>query len=127
LQERHVGTGVNWNRTPADIPPVLVALFDSVAENLLHNARNKRQREPGIKISAILGVDRNRPSLCISDNGSAIPLDRATSLLHETVKSEDGLGIGLYHAARQAEANGYTLALSENNNGKVSFSLTAQA
>jgi hypothetical protein len=37
------------------------------------------------------------------------------------------LGIGLYHAARQAEANGYTLALSENNNGKVSFSLTAQA
>ena len=127
LQERHVGTGVSWNRAPADIPPVLVALFDSVAENLLHNAQNKRRREPGIKISAILGVDRNRPSLCISDSGSAIPVDRATSLLHETVKSEDGLGIGLYHAARQAEANGYTLALGENDDGKVSFSLTAQA
>ncbi len=127
LQERHAGTDITWNTVDAETPPVLAALFDSVAENLLHNARNKQQREPDLKISALLGVDRNKPCLSISDNGTPIPVDRATSLLHETVESEDGLGIGLYHAARQAEANGYTLSLSENGAGKVSFRLSAQA
>ena len=127
LQERHAGTDITWNTVDAETPPVLAALFDSVAENLLHNARNKQRREPDLKISALLGVDRNKPCLSISDNGTPIPVDRATSLLHETVESEDGLGIGLYHAARQAEANGYTLSLSENGAGKVSFRLSAQA
>ena len=127
LQERHAGTDITWNTVDDDMPPVLAALFDSVAENLLHNARNKQQREPDLKISAFLGVDRNKPYLSISDNGTPIPVDRATSLLHETVESADGLGIGLYHAARQAEANGYTLALTENSAGKVSFRLSAQA
>jgi hypothetical protein len=126
LQDRNAGADIIWNALPEGIPPVLVALFDSVAENLLQNARNKQQREPGLKISAFLGVDRNKPFLCISDNGSSIPLDRADALLHEAIKSEDGLGIGLYHAARQAEASGYTLSLDENSNGNVSFKLSTQ-
>jgi hypothetical protein len=39
------------------------------------------------------------------------------------VPSEDGLGIGLYHAARQAEELDYRLALEEDRPGHVSFIL----
>jgi hypothetical protein len=35
-------------------------------------------------------------------------------LLHAPVASESGLGIGLYHAARQAESCGYELRLASN-------------
>ena len=36
----------------------------------------------------------------------------------------NGLGIGLYQAARQAEAGGYRLALESNRDGEVCFTLT---
>jgi len=138
LRERHAGEDITWGLLPADAPPVLVGLFDSVAENLLQNALNKRQREPELEISVFLGVDRampardgatkcDRPSLRISDSGLPIPAVRAAALLHEPVNSDDGLGIGLYHAARQAEENNYSLQLIENNEGNVCFSLTARA
>lgn len=127
LKERHAGDEIIWSAPIADAPPVPAGLFDSVADNLLQNALNKRQREPGLEISVIFGVDRNKPSLHISDNGHSIPHARATSLLHEPLASEDGLGIGLYHAARQAEESGYALILVENCDGKVSFSLSAPA
>lgn len=125
IRERHAGDEISWNTPPDDIPPVLASLFDSVAENLLQNALNKKQREPGLKISVVFGVDRNRPRLSISDTGQAVPLNRAATLLHEPVDSEDGLGIGLYHAARQAQSSGYALSLAENRDGRVSFSLSA--
>lgn len=125
LKERHAGDEIIWNAPTVDAPPVPASLFDSVADNLLQNALNKRQREPGLEISVIFGVDRNKPSLHISDNGHSIPNARAASLLHEPLASEDGLGIGLYHAARQAEESGYALMLVENCDGKVSFSLSA--
>jgi hypothetical protein len=124
IQERHAGDNITWNTLSGDIPPVLASLFDSVAENLLQNALNKRQREPSLKISVIFGVDRNRPCLSVCDNGTAVPPYRATVLMQEPVNSEDGLGIGLYHAAHQAQGSGYVLNLTENSPGKVSFTLS---
>jgi signal transduction histidine kinase len=95
------------------------ALFDSVAENLLQNALAKRQREPGLSISvAFDGV-----TLSVTDDGSAIAPALADGLLREPVLSNDGLGIGLYHAARQADALGYRLALAESRPGRVTFAL----
>jgi hypothetical protein len=44
--------------------------------------------------------------------------------MQEPVNSEDGLGIGLYHAAHQAQGSGYVLNLTENSPGKVSFTLS---
>lgn len=125
FQERHAGDELQWNTPPDDMPPVLGSLFDSVAENLLQNALLKRQRERGLKISVFLSVDRNRPSLSICDSGRAIPAERANRLLHQPVDSDDGLGIGLYHAARQAQTSGYLLSLGENHDGKVCFNLSA--
>jgi C4-dicarboxylate-specific signal transduction histidine kinase len=95
------------------------ALFDSVAENLLQNALAKRQRQPGLAIS----VRFADASLTVADDGSAISPSLSCALFREPVMSEDGLGIGLYHAARQAEASGYLLALSDNQPGAVAFTL----
>jgi hypothetical protein len=44
-------------------------------------------------------------------------------LFRAPVQSQYGLGIGLYHAARQAAESGYFLILDENSKGAVSFRL----
>ena len=100
------------------------ALFDSVAENLLQNALAKRQHESGIEISVNLTVDRDNLDLSVRDTGQAIAPTITDALFRAPVKSEFGLGIGLYHAAKQAEEAGYRLSLAENRPGAVVFRLT---
>jgi signal transduction histidine kinase len=101
-----------------DIP---LAMFDSVADNLIDNACNKRLREPGIRISILLGV---KPfTLSITDSGSAIPAGIAEQLLNTVLASEDGLGVGLYQASRWAVQMGYSLTLVKNIDGHVEFEL----
>ena len=51
----------------------------------------------------------------------------APTLLRAPVVSGAGLGIGLYQAARQAEASGYLLELTENRDGGVCFTLSGDA
>jgi sensor histidine kinase regulating citrate/malate metabolism len=99
------------------------ALFDSVAENLLQNALAKRQHENGIEISVNLTVDRDNIDFSVRDTGQAITPSIADALFREPVQSEFGLGIGLYHAAKQAEEAGYLLNLAENRPGAVAFRL----
>ena len=65
--------------------------------------------------------------LLISDNGSKIPEHKANIIMKEPVKSDSGLGIGLYQAARQAESAGYLLTLKSNHDGNVCFELTNTA
>jgi sensor histidine kinase regulating citrate/malate metabolism len=61
----------------------------------------------------------------VQDTGSAVPAEVAKDLLRGPVASRGGgLGIGLYQAARQAEALGYLLALQSNREGDVCFSLS---
>jgi len=123
LQDRHAQLGICWSAAPlAEDSKLPGSLFDSVAENLLQNALNKRQREGGLEIS----VHFAEQCLRVSDNGSSIPAKIAEALFREPVVSEDGLGIGLYHAARQATAAGYELRLEENRTGAVSFTLAAR-
>ena len=119
LQDRYAHAGISWQGGPGQGQMLPGALFDSVAENLLQNALAKRQREPGLSISvAFDGV-----TLRVTDDGSAIAPALADGLLREPVLSNDGLGIGLYHAARQADALGYRLALAESRPGRVTFAL----
>jgi sensor histidine kinase regulating citrate/malate metabolism len=61
----------------------------------------------------------------VEDSGNAVPAEVAKGLLREPVASRGGLGIGLYQAARQAEAAGYALALESNRDGRVCFALLA--
>lgn len=119
LQDRYAHAGIAWVGGQGSGQMLPGALFDSVAENLLQNALAKRQREPGLSISvAFDGV-----TLSVTDDGSAIAPALADGLLREPVLSNDGLGIGLYHAARQADALGYRLALAESRPGRVAFAL----
>jgi sensor histidine kinase regulating citrate/malate metabolism len=61
--------------------------------------------------------------LRVSDSGSAVPVQAAEALMRSPVASRTGLGIGLYQAARQAEALGYRLTLESNDHGEVCFAL----
>ena len=97
------------------------ALFDSVMDNLLHNAMLKRQSEGHLSVSVSLAPDGG--CLCVCDSGSAVPVEVARDLLRMPVLSENGFGTGLYHAARLAESHGYALRLASNENGRVCFEL----
>jgi hypothetical protein len=57
------------------------------------------------------------------------PVDAATArrLFREPIDRDQGLGIGLYHAARQAQQAGYRVELTENAKGHVCFALTREA
>ncbi|MBU1972489.1 MAG: sensor histidine kinase [Gammaproteobacteria bacterium] len=100
-----------------------VGLFYSASENLLQNALEKRQMEPGIAISAQLTADADGLALQVCDAGAAIPAALAARLGHEPVKSENGLGIGMYQVARLAASAGYRLDLTGNAPGRVCFRL----
>jgi len=68
-----------------------------------------------------------RLALRVCDSGSAVPPEVEARLLRSPVSSRGGLGIGLYQAARQAEAAGFQLALEENRDGQVCFALRGPA
>lgn len=97
-------------------------LFDSAAENLLQNALAKRAAGPAVRIRVSI-LSGKGPELRVHDSGPAVPPEIAGQLLRAPVPSSSGLGIGLYQAARLAEKNGYALALTENRDGAVCFTL----
>lgn len=123
LQDRHAGNGIVWNESLQGDVELPSLLFDSVAENLLQNALTKRQHESAIEISVDFTVDRKRAVLSVRDTGEAIDPAVSEALFRAPVQSQYGLGIGLYHAARQAAESGYFLILDENSKGAVSFRL----
>jgi hypothetical protein len=122
LKERYAHLPLDWQGEPVEGDSLPGTLFDSVAENLLQNAQAKRQRQPGLHIC----VRFSDGCLSVLDDGLAIAPALAEALFREPVSSEDGLGIGLYHAARQAEGAGYALSLTENRPGRVAFSLSVR-
>lgn len=122
LKQRHQHRNINWALEGGASQQLIPAtLFDSVADNLIDNACHKLLREPGIKISVILCAQPF--SLQVCDGGSAIPDMVASKMLHTVLSSEDGLGVGLFQAARWAEQSGYHISLRENVAGNVCFEL----
>jgi signal transduction histidine kinase len=98
-------------------------LFDSVADNLLQNALAKRAAQPGVRVSAAL-QGGEAPALRVRDSGRAVSAAIAATLLRAPMpQSAGGLGIGLYQAARQAQAAGWALRLETNRDGEVCFAL----
>ena len=98
------------------------ALFDSVADNLIRNSLAKQRAEPQIGVRVLL----EEQGLRVCDTGSPVPPQVVAGLLRGPVASTSGLGIGLYQAARQAEASGYRLVLEKNERGDVCFALLAE-
>ncbi|MDX1518542.1 MAG: ATP-binding protein [Gammaproteobacteria bacterium] len=114
-----IRTNIDKNREiPAD-------LFDSVIDNLIENIYNKKQLEPDITATIEIAADDENISVTVTDNGSAIPGNRASRLFSEAVDSENGLGIGIYQSSRQARASGFELALENNSDGNVTFCLSS--
>lgn len=97
-------------------------LFDSVADNLVQNALRKRVGQPDVHIEVKLATQQH-PRLTVCDSGEAVPDEVMDKLFHAPVSTYDGLGIGLYQAAKQAAGLGYRLELLGCEKGGVCFSL----
>lgn len=122
LRLRNKHQQIDW-LLPDKIPDrkIPAALFDCVVDNLLDNALRKRQAEHDISI--FVKIDAEPLCVTVCDSGDAIPEAIAASLMHRVIASENGLGVGLYQAARWAEQQGYRLTLTGNQRGKVCFEL----
>jgi len=123
LKRRYAGNGITFSSR--GVPPEMDvgrAMFDNIADNLLQNALEKAKAERSLEVRVDLNF-KDGLILNISDNGSAIPEHIAVQMFRAHVISENGLGIGLYFAARQARQAGYELKLSENRDGRVCFTL----
>lgn len=125
LQQRHHQTAINF--LCGKLPDIQVddEVLDSVVDNLLQNAIEKSRNEPGIEIVAELNTGE-KFCLEVSDTGKAMPQDKAERLFKNHVRSENGLGIGLYHAAQQSRQAGFNLSLIENSDGDVRFRLAQE-
>lgn len=100
------------------------ALFDCVLDNLLDNALKKRQSKPNITITVEIQSEPLR--VIVRDSGDPVPESVTANLLRGVVISSNGLGVGLYQAARWAEQLGFTLKLTHNQTGNVCFCLAAE-
>lgn len=127
LMRLHAPRGVRFSAAEAlaaEMDAVLPGeLFDSVAANLLENAHAKARREPGLRIHVSLMREDERWALRVEDDGTPLAASLVERLFREPVGSENGLGIGLYHGARQAALCGYRLVLEANAPGRVVFAL----
>jgi len=125
---RHGADGVEFAGLAGDTSTALpAALLDRFLDNAILNASEKRAIEPGIRIAVRANCE---PELCyveIEDSGSAIDGSTAARLFGRPVESENGLGVGLYQVAREAEALGWDLRLAENCDGAVRFVLSGAA
>ena len=124
LQRNYAGQNIEFREGGIGDQALLPRdLFESAADNLIHNAIGKRKQQGDFAISVSFACgDTARLEVC--DGGRAIAVETATELLRGPVPSDSGLGIGLYQVARHAEACGYSLALAQNSDGKVSFVLS---
>jgi hypothetical protein len=98
-----------------------VELFDRVAENCLQNALEKRRQGKTDVIRVRFECGPAQLQIC--DAGTPLPGYLAGALFSAPLPSQQGLGVGLYQAARQALALGYELRLASNGAGRVCFEL----
>lgn len=122
LRRQYQGQAIEFAASGEPAIEIPGALFDGVADNLLQNALAKRGLDAGVRIRVLLNAT-DHAELRVCDSGKAISPDLARQLLAAPVASATGLGIGLYQAARHAEASGYALTLAENRDGEVCFML----
>ncbi|HKA44629.1 MAG TPA: HAMP domain-containing sensor histidine kinase [Burkholderiales bacterium] len=124
LRQRHGNRNVQFELEGAlEERKIPVELFDSVTDNLIENALNKAASSPAVRVRVTFSTSHGG-TLTVCDTGEAVAKGIATELFDAPVASRTGLGVGLYHAAQQAEQLGYRLALAANEPGMVCFVLT---
>lgn len=95
--------------------------LDGVLDNLLQNALEKTKYQANIWIKVEMANDLESLWLEVIDTGKAMCKQVVQDLFKKHIESESGLGVGLYHAAKQAEQAGYVLSLVSNVDGDVRF------
>lgn len=97
-------------------------LFDSAGDNLLQNALRKRKADEMVAIQVSFQC-RETVELSVCDTGAPVAAEVLQGLLRGPVPSQTGYGIGLYQSSRLAEISGFALALTQNERGRVCFTL----
>jgi len=123
LQLRYTGRHIEFKADIENDMEIPVDIFTTVIENLLDNARNKRIREPKLKIFVALTYTGKQAHLSVTDTGSAIDPQVYPHLFKDVVSSNDGFGIGLYQSYELAKNHGYELMISDNTEGNICFNL----
>jgi signal transduction histidine kinase len=121
---RHTPNDVEFRAEIGEDRIVPSDFFDSVVDNLLENAYRKCLVETNVRVTVDLTVHEGRLNLRVCDSGSAIEEEQARRLFRQPVRSNAGLGIGLYQTGKQAVLMGYRLSLAVNEPGEVCFELT---
>jgi signal transduction histidine kinase len=126
LIQRYTGRNIHFQVDgPARDLKLPAELFDSVADNLIENALNKTATSAGLQVRVTFSAARGG-TLTVCDNGAAVAKSTESQLFEAPVPSQSGLGVGLYHSAKQASQLGYRLALAANEPGRVCFVLTRE-
>lgn len=124
LRARYGGAGLQFQADTLNAAvKIPVDMFSCVAENLIQNASRKRAKEHSLKITVRLYATPQEVCLDVCDNGEAVPERVTQHLFQDIVSFSDGLGVGLFQAARWAKRHQYQLKLSNNLNGEVRFQL----
>jgi signal transduction histidine kinase len=122
--QRYSARGVQFNADRMVRNAKLPAeLFDSVADNLIENALSKNISGEAVQVAVEFSA-AGGGILSVCDSGAPVARNIAARLFDAAVPSQTGLGIGLYHAAKQAERMGYRLELRDNEPGRVCFMLS---
>lgn len=126
LKKRNSHNSITFQQEVHGDPTIPVDLFDSVVDNLLENIQIKQMNETDIRIIITLTCNENMISVIVCDSGSMIPEKISKELLSNVIRSDNGLGIGLYQASKHAGVFNYDLKLINNQPGRVCFELATQ-
>lgn len=125
LQMRHQLSDIQFNAETLPPLDINAEVLDSVIDNLISNASEKVKYQPGTHISVTL-YSNNETGYCIDviDTGDAVNNSVAENLFKKHISSQNGMGVGLYHAAIDAQNVGYELTLANNQEHAVCFRLS---
>jgi len=126
MERRLGGAGIACSATVTSQREVPASLLDGFLENTLENARAKASTRSPLRIAIAFEASDERVELAVCDAGEAVADAIAARLFREPIERRGGLGIGLYHVARQARASGYEVALASNREGDVCFKLSRE-
>ena len=124
LQMRHQLSDIQFSAETLPALDINAEVLDSVIDNLISNALEKAKYQPGINISVTI-YDNNETGFCIDvfDTGEAVKDSVVKTLFKKHISSQNGMGVGLYHAAYDAKQAGYELSLVNNKDKAVCFRL----
>jgi signal transduction histidine kinase len=125
-QARWSTEGVEFATLTLDDAEVDATLYDTVLDNLLRNALDKRQARgvgENVRVRTGLQAEGTRTILWVEDDGEAVPEIIVRDLFERPVVSRTGFGLGLYQLSRLARTRHSTLVLAVNQSGRVRFEL----